>query len=114
MESTQSNVVGTDTNGVAPRDTRLLELAHGALRRATQAVRAEGTVDAEVRLLIRGVCDVAHERGLVAEQLVVVLKDAWWELPEKRRLPRQDASAVLAHAITLCIHEFYAREDGIG
>jgi hypothetical protein len=53
--------------------------------------------------------------------LVLVLKEAWGELPERRRLPRSDTDAVLARLVTACIDEYYgtpqtgrAFDDGHG
>lgn len=57
-------------------------------------------------------CDVAHERGLRAEHLLLILKKSWRELPEARSLPRHDAGDVLARTITACIKEYYAPGDG--
>ncbi len=94
------------------RDPQLRELAHGALRRAAHAARAarvEDAVDADARELVRRTCNTARERGLRAEQLLLVLKEAWRELPEAQRIPRYNSLEVLARVITVCIHEYYAR-----
>lgn len=99
----------TNGNGAEAGHARLRVLADRALRRAARPARAEDRVDSLVRELICHACDVAHECGVPAERLLLVLKEAWWELPEARHLPRPDAGEVLARTITVCIHEYYAR-----
>ena len=94
------------------RDPRLRELADGALRHAARTARSGERVDAVVREMIRRVCEVAHERELRAEQLLLLLKQAWRELPEGRRLPPRADDDVLARAITVCIDEYYAGGGG--
>lgn len=96
-------------NDAASGDARLRELADGALRRAVAVMQPDGPVDAGVRELIRMTCNLAHDRGLRAEQLLVLIKAAWSGLPEGQRRPRHDDGDVLARVITVCIHEYYAK-----
>lgn len=113
LEMTES---GGGVTGIAStvREAHLRELADGVLRRAARAPRPEVGTDPRVRELMRQVCDVAHERGLRAEQLILFLKDAWWKLPDVRRLPRHDTGEMLARTITVCIEEYFAWGDGPG
>ncbi len=99
----------------AARDAHLRDLMDAMLYRACGAVPAhdpEGPTDGELRVLLRRVCDTARAHGLRAEHLVLLLKERWRELPEARRIPRQDAGDVLARVITACIREYYAEADG--
>jgi hypothetical protein len=64
--------------------------------------------DAEAQAALRPLCDVAHARGLHVEQVLILLKDTWRELPEAQHaLPSHDAT-ILADVITACIAEYYA------
>jgi len=101
----------TQAAGARPRDHQtesLRRLTYDPLRRALCADGSGGPPDADVRMLLRQLCDTAHERGVPAEQLLILLKEGWRELPEARHGLRFDARDVLAHVITLCIDEYYA------
>jgi len=111
LEMMQSRNGGGARDGAAARGAQLRDLADEALRRACGAARLGDVVDEETRELMRRSCDVAHERGLQAEQLLLLLKQAWRELPEAQRLPHHEAGDGLARVITVCIHEYYARGD---
>ena len=69
--------------------------------------RQENQPTGDLRLALRDVCDRARNDGLRAEQLLLALKHAWRELPERRGLPRVDADAAFARVITACINEYY-------
>jgi len=94
------------------QDAHLRDLADGMLRRVARAARLEEVVDRDVRELMRRTCDAARTRGVRAEHLLVLLKEAWQELPEARRVPRHNAGDVLARVITVCVHEYYTGADG--
>ena len=74
--------------------------------------RLDDAVDGDARAMMRRTCEAAHAHGIRAEQLLLLIKDAWRELPEARRVPRHAAGDVLSRLITICIHEYYARERG--
>ncbi len=57
---------------------------------------------------MRAVCYTARLCGLRAEQLLIVLKEAWRRLPEVRGLDRCQSEEVLARVIQDCIDEYYA------
>jgi hypothetical protein len=51
----------------------------------------------------------AHEKSMLPEQLLVVLKDVWYSLPGVQSMP--DASEqvrLLQRVVTMCIKEYYA------
>ncbi len=98
-------------NGSAVRDAHLRELADVALRRVARVAQLEEKVDVGTQELIGHTCTVARERGVRVEQVVLLLKEAWRELPEARGLPRHDASDMLAQTITVCIRAYYSRDD---
>jgi hypothetical protein len=66
-----------------------------------------GAPDPELRRAIQRSGESARESGLRAEQLIILLKEAWHELPEARRAPHRGADDVLARVITLCIDQYY-------
>ena len=86
------------------------ELLPDLLRRALSGLlgqRWPNEPDGDLRLALRDACDRARNDGLRAEELLLVLKDAWRELPERRGLPRVDPDEALARVVTACIDEFY-------
>ena len=88
------------------------QLADAALRRAARPVQSEDRVDDGVRELIRQACIIARDRGLRAEQVLLLLKELWRGLPEGLRLPRHEAGDVIARAVTVCIDEYYRPDRG--
>lgn len=57
---------------------------------------------------MRAVCDTARLCGLHAEQLLVVLKDAWRRLPEAKLIDRHESEELLTRVIHDCIEAYYA------
>lgn len=94
------------------------ERAFVALRSALQAEVCAHTTrlpsnEARLRRALRLMCDDARRRGVRAEQMIVVLKEAWRSLPEVQRLPAGGpADAVLSGVITTFIEEYYASPGG--
>lgn len=72
--------------------------------------KSQPSADHEIRIALRELCDAAHTNGMRAEQVLVLLKDAWRSLPEARSAPRDEQQSVLAFVIGLCIKEFYAAQ----
>lgn len=57
---------------------------------------------------IRDLSVEARERGIHAEQLLVLLKDLWFGLPQIRSAaPGDQRPEMLQRAVTLCIREYY-------
>ncbi len=65
----------------------------------------------ELRHTMRLLCDEARRRGLRAEQVIVLLKEAWASLPEVQALSHNQRSEALSPIVTLCINEFYAARE---
>ena len=83
-----------------------------ALRSALQAQLRGEWPDGALRRAIRVMCDEAHRNGLRAEQLLVILKDAWSSLPEVTRLPTGGTrERLLGRIVTMCVEEFYGPQD---
>jgi hypothetical protein len=86
----------------------LHEQLRGALRLALDDADRGGDASmGELRTTIRRACQSARESGLRAEQLLIIVKEVWRELPEARHVPHSDADDVLARVITLCVNEYY-------
>lgn len=93
-------------------DERVQDLSRVVLRGALRSTprgedKGEVAFDAEVRTMMRQACDAAHECGWHAEQLVIMLKSVWRELPEAQVTRLRDGDEVLSRVITLCIDEYY-------
>src|SRR5687768_9133904 len=59
-------------------------------------------------LLVRAAAD-ARQKGIQAEQLLIMLKDIWYSLPHLSMQPGNDVQTrLLQQLIARCIHEYYA------
>lgn len=87
---------------------QLRELARSALRGALHAEARGGVPDADVRRMLRRACDAARACNAHVEQVLILLKEAWRELPGARHGTHGEAQARLARMVTLCIKEYYA------
>ena len=100
----------TQTTLLAGGD-HLPELAAWMLRAVAERAQLGGRDrrdGAEAGEPMRAVCFAARRCGLRAEQLLIVLKDAWRRLPEARRLDGYQSEEVLTDVIQDCIEEYYA------
>ena len=84
------------------------ELVREALRCALRSSGTGSEPDATTLHLVRRACDAAHQNGLRAEQMVVVMKDAWGDLTTVRVSTGHVGRPVLDSVITLCISEYYS------
>jgi hypothetical protein len=93
------------------RYAHVRELARSALARALDG-RQNGTPQAkeELRALIRDACDFARHQGLRAEQLLIILKQAWQPLSETRFRDRAAADDAMEQVVTVTIDEYYRLE----
>lgn len=69
--------------------------------------RPDTEATGDLRAALRVTCEHARHDGLRAEQLVLILKAVWRDLPEGRQLPPVDADETLARVVTACIAEYY-------
>ena len=79
------------------------------LRPDLQSVRGRGTVDRSVLTeKIRSVCQHAHEQGLHAEQVIILIKEMWAELlPPISYDAMREEHTRLSDVVSLTIEEFY-------
>ena len=65
--------------------------------------------DAQLRRALRLFCDVAQQRQLRPEEVLVALKHMFRSVPEVRESQKRATTNDLsARAVTMCIEEFYA------
>lgn len=58
---------------------------------------------------LRSLTTEAREKQVHAEQLLVVLKDVWYGLPQVREAPAGDAqNNLLQRVVTQCIRQYYS------
>ena len=99
---------GTDTMS----RVRLRDVSYEDLLRALRAVARGDSSDGEIQIAIETACATARAQGVAAEQLVIVLKECWRQLPEVHRLQGRDAYETRARLVTMCIDAYYAPERG--
>ena len=81
-----------------------------AVRAALTRYVREGDHTAELRELLMRVAAEARAKGIMAERLLVVLKEIWGSLPEVRHAERRritEQNALLQQLITRCIEQYY-------
>jgi hypothetical protein len=108
-------------NGARARGAPIVDVMHS--RRAAEPLReVTGSVlraalladvrvsqgDGQVRLLMQRACDDARAKGVHVEQLIVLLKESWHEIPQTALMSHGDGEAVLGRMVSLCIDEYYA------
>lgn len=101
----------TDRETIQPQSVRYANvrgLAQLVLRHAIAARRSGTRLSIDnMWQYVRPVCDTAREDGLRAEQLLILVKQAWDQLVENHELDRSDSDVALSEVVTLCIKEFY-------
>ena len=79
------------------------------LRTALTRSVATGEHGEELKELLRRLAVQARERQLQAEQLLIVLKDVWYSLPELSSRKGTDVQTqLLQQLIARCIQEYYS------
>lgn len=94
------------TSGAPSRlDEPTVELVRVALRRSL----GEGVETPPMRTALAALTAHARDRGVLPEQLVVLIKDLWFAMPEVRTMP---AAAELVRRqqaiVTMCIKEYFS------
>jgi hypothetical protein len=88
-------------------DDNLLE----ALRQALSERLRRASDDDEIRRALRSVSQMARDRSLQAEHVVIALKQVWASLPEVHNAATSyDRARILERLVMLCIDEYY-RDD---
>ena len=87
---------------------RLAEETLAAVREALGRSLEGAASGDELRVALRDMAREARDRGLRAEQILIVLKELWGTVPQVRRASgREQQTALLQRAVTTCINEYY-------
>ncbi len=86
---------------------QLRDVTDGAIRRALRAA-ARGAFDDELRSALDDACTAARDHGVPVEQLIILLKECWGELPKTQCVVRSEADVTIARVVTMCIRVYYA------
>ena len=74
----------------------------------SRSLKAGNHGDELKNLLSRAAAD-ARKKGMQAEQLLLVLKEVWYSLPQLATLPGDDVQTrLLQQLISRCIQQYYA------
>jgi hypothetical protein len=80
-----------------------------ALRTALARSVVEGNHVDDLRELLCRAAGEARSKGILAEQLLVILKAIWYSLPRVASAPSPAAeNMLLQQLISRCIHEYYS------
>src|SRR5437764_385157 len=80
-----------------------------ALRAALTRSVAEGNHVADRREMLCKAAEDARSKGIQAEQLLLILKDIWYSLPDVVGASSSDVeNALLQELISRCIQEYYS------
>ena len=88
---------------------RLESSTTDALRASLERSLKQGNHADDLHSVLCAAATEAREKGIQAEQLLVILKDLWYSLPELTRTSNPGLhTALLRELISRCIHEYYA------
>lgn len=79
------------------------------LREALTRSLESGSHGDELKAVLARCAAEAREKGLLAEQLLLVLKDVWYSLPQvSKQTGNEVQTRLLQQLIARCIQEYYA------
>ena len=82
-----------------------------ALQHALRRCLDEGGDIESVRPALHRLAVEARERQILAEQLLIALKDIWHELaPVRRSTDAAEQQKMLQRLVTICIREYYSAD----
>lgn len=81
-----------------------------ALESALERYTANADATA-LQLALQRIATEARQKQMHAEQLLVVLKDVWYSLPQIAQAPQGESqNRLLQRVVTLCIREYYSAQ----
>ena len=86
------------------------EAAVGALREALRHRVGDGPHDGELPKALRQVSSEAQAKGLHSEDVIILLKQVWSDLPGTASLAPSDRRRRLEELVTHCLDEYYSSE----
>jgi hypothetical protein len=93
----------------SPIAAALDETTTAELRTALSRSLETGGHGDELRDLLKRAAADARKRGVLAEQLLLALKDVWYSLPEiNRQVGSGVQTRLLQQLVSRCIQEYYA------
>jgi hypothetical protein len=90
---------------------RLTRGARTVLHHAVDAQQRGIDEHNSVRRSLRSLCRIARSQGVRVEHLILICKDAWRTLPERRQIPGDAGDKMLKRVIAQCVDEYH-RTDG--
>ncbi len=72
---------------------------------------SDGEIES-VRPALRAIALEARGRRILAEHLLITLKDVWHALPQVRQVDNEDRQKLLQRLVTLCVREYYSADAG--
>ncbi len=79
-----------------------------ALRSALVSYVQDPSQAGQLRPVLQRLADEAHGKAIVAEQVLILLKQVWYTLPNTHELPSsEDRVHLLQRVVTMCIREYY-------
>ena len=92
-----------------PPPSRLDDTTVDAVRLALRAYLADSADPSALQPALHAMAAEARDRSILAEQLLVVLKDVWSTLPEVRSMTdAREQIRLLQRVVTMCIKEYYS------
>jgi len=81
-----------------------------ALESALQKYLANQDASVSLEPTMRRIAVEARAKSIRAEQLLIMLKDIWYALPQVARADHVESqNRLLQRVVTLCIREYYSR-----
>src|SRR4051812_11136880 len=94
--------------GSTPNRPELSAALLATLKAAMLSYARDPNSIAKLQPALREIAIEARRKGIHAEQLLVVLKDAWFTLPPVRDAKGDDQNSLLQRVVTMCIREYYS------
>jgi hypothetical protein len=96
-----------------PNRPGLSAASRTALRTALERYLEQPASSVELQESLRAVAAEAREKRIHAEQLLVIIKDIWYGLPQIAGATVSDEkNRLMQRVVSLCIREYYATPDG--
>ena len=93
----------------APPPSRLDDETIAAVRTALRGYLSSSPDGSALQGALSRMSSEARERGMLPEQVLVVLKDVWNGLPEVRAMSNAgEQIRLLQRVVTMCIKEYYS------
>jgi hypothetical protein len=85
---------------------------HEAMQRQlAEETHATAACSPELTRAIRALCTAARDKGLRAEEVILLFKSTWAAMPvTNTKLVGQQRTELLDRAVTLCIKSYYAAD----